>query len=117
MCEHNERNEVVYHLTGDCSHMDMVQSNVHHHSQKGIISLCKFLNKKGEGSKRWLFFIKTHQAPIQKISLQVKQNGMELSCLSVCLDDDLDQVEKKWKSYHTKWTSTQFNVSFHFRNI
>jgi len=28
------------------------------------------------------------------------------------LEDDLDQAEESWRSYHT-----QFNVSFHFRNV
>jgi len=31
------------------------------------------------------------------------------------LDDDLDQAEKNWESYHT--VSTQFNVNFLFGNI
>jgi hypothetical protein len=35
----------------------------------------------------------------------------------VPIDDDLDQLGKKRESYHTKWSITQFNVSFHFWNI
>jgi len=33
------------------------------------------------------------------------------------LEDDLNQEEKRYESYHTKPMSSQLNISFHFGNI
>lgn len=51
--------------------------------------------------------------------LQQKENWTDylISCGSVmyvCLEDGLDQAEKKLESYHAKKMSVQFNVCFHF---